>query len=282
MNLNYYSVKCNQLCRLQYRQRLVSLYISRQPALSLYSTATCVHLLPSTIPADSILSAAEAYIVCATVRSGGEARCSAVPKTVAFMAQKRPAFLHLLGPRARSCRVHSHRFCMHVLSRVPVAHPLPHIAQHVVQTVLVLRRESIHRANKLEPVLGSVGMGKCTLEYIRSVLLSPRQEFVAPCIHSFLLQVGGAGSGWSVGSSALSSELPLRLCRQPRPSPRTISLCVVPRHLDYCVFAPATAKNIHPTAAGSTGTVRIQLLIPAQIRQNTITTTMWPFRIQPI
>src|SRR5215831_6809732 len=82
---------------------------------------------------------------------------------------------------------------------VPIGRPLPDVAYHVIQPIVVWR-ERAHRRRPLETVPHQIAYRELTLPSVRHNL-AIRFDFIAPCV------LGAV-------ETASSRELPLRLCRQ--------------------------------------------------------------------
>mmetsp|Transcript_28941 Transcript_28941/g.41278 ORF Transcript_28941/g.41278 Transcript_28941/m.41278 type:complete len:329 (-) Transcript_28941:361-1347(-) len=209
-----------------------------------------LHLVHHSVVSVQVHSAAEPYVEGGAVGGGGEPGGHSVAIAEAAVAEERPAFLHLLSARGRTRGVPLHflgglvgTVCQELFQRlalyiVPVLHPLPGVADHVVQAVVVLRRERVHRGQELVAVLRGVAGGELALEDVHAVLawrlehlVAPRKQLVAR--HRSSVSVGTPGSTFPFGFGGQSTSSPL-----------TELHCVRPRHLDNGIITPIRLKHI--------------------------------------
>eukprot|EP00966_Prymnesium_polylepis_P030230 702647-Prymnesium_polylepis.1 len=111
--------------------------------------------------------APEAQVARARVLGVLRPRDGAVPEAVRLVAHVAAALLGALTARRRTLRV-GHR-ARRVLDRPVVVHPLPHVADHVVQPVLVLRPKGVDGRRRLVPVVGRVLRGEGALPDVGTV-----------------------------------------------------------------------------------------------------------------
>ena len=136
------------------------------------------------------------------------------PVSLAVIRAAEPAAtsLDLLGAARRTLRIPRRRL-REIVGRVPVLHPLPHVAGHVVQPVPV-GREALDRRVAAVPVQHAILVGKHALPQVRLVLAA-RGQLVAPGVFRPVQPSAGG-------------EFEFRLGRQARPAPVAVRGSVLP------------------------------------------------------
>ena len=63
----------------------------------------------------------------------------------------------------------------------PIVYPLPRISNHMMQSIIILRRKRINWRQELEPINSRIYFGECSLKYICS-MFPFRGQFISPGI----------------------------------------------------------------------------------------------------
>mmetsp|Transcript_50524 Transcript_50524/g.131455 ORF Transcript_50524/g.131455 Transcript_50524/m.131455 type:complete len:238 (-) Transcript_50524:472-1185(-) len=166
------------------------------------------------------------------------ARLHAIAVAVRLVAHVRAAFFRALACCHGPVRVDERRRalgCPRVLDAPVVVHPLPDVADQVVEAEGILRTEGVHRSSARVPVVAAVGSWKGALPHVGPVH-TLRCEHISPWVLSTLLS-----------SASSSCKFPLRFSWKAPigwVGPRAVSHGIIPRDMHHWVVGTLGSKCV--------------------------------------